>query len=79
MSRLRLFLESICTKAFRKKQRNLPVEDRAQEERVIRELSPAVEDESLRSLSQCFIRDVMDVSKQWQRHLRDRREKEGKH
>jgi len=62
-------MEAVRAVAEWKKQRGLPVEDRAQEERILSELSPAVEDDALRSFYLCFIRDVMDVSKQWQHHL----------
>lgn len=52
-----------------KRQEKLPVEDPAQEKRVIEALSPAVEDETLRALYERFLHGVMEVSKDWQRHL----------
>ena len=62
-------MEAVRAVADWKKERGIPIEDKEQEKRIISELSPAVEDEALRSFYLCFIQDVMNVSKQWQHHL----------
>mgnify|MGYP002626827675 CR=1 FL=1 len=49
--------------------RGLPIEDLAQEERVVSGLAPAIEDEALRSYYVRFLHDVMDNSKRWQHRL----------
>ena len=52
-----------------KEERGLPVEDKEQEARILSELAPGVEDETLRSYYLRFLQDTMDVSKQWQHRL----------
>jgi len=52
-----------------KRERGLPIEDIEQEARVIEAHSGQFEDETLRSLYVCFLQNVIDVSKRWQRHV----------
>ena len=52
-----------------KKERGLPIEDKEQEARVIRDHSRLVSDEVLRAYYLDFLQNTMDVSKQWQHRL----------
>ena len=54
-----------------KKTHGLPVLDREQEARVIRDRSALIEDPELRSYYVRFLQDTMDVSKQYQHRLMD--------
>ena len=62
-------MEAVRSIAEWKKERGLPVEDREQEAKMIRELSPLVAEEALRPFYTRFLQDTMDVSKQWQHRL----------
>lgn len=52
-----------------KRAHGLPVEDKAQEARVLAGRGALIEDEALRPYYLDFLRAVMDVSKRWQRGL----------
>ena len=52
-----------------KKEHGLPIEDKAQEARVIEQRSTYIEDEELLPYYRQFIQNTMDVCKSWQRHL----------
>ena len=52
-----------------KRERGIPIQDAAQERAVIQRNLAYVEDEDLHSLYARFIRDVMDLSKQYQRRM----------
>ena len=62
-------MEAVEAVAAYKKERGLPILDRAQEERVIRRNSAWVADPEKRSFYIRFLQDVMDVSKQYQHRL----------
>ena len=62
-------MEAATAVAAWKKERGFPVEDREQEERILSELSPQVEDEKLRELYQKYQQTMMDLSKEWQQYL----------
>ena len=62
-------MEAATSVAAWKKERGFPVEDREQEERILSELSPQVEDEKLRELYQKYQQTMMDLSKEWQQYL----------
>lgn len=64
-------MEAATAVAAWKKERGFPVEDREQEERILSELSPQVEDEKLRELYQKYQQTMMDLSKEWQQYLID--------
>ena len=64
-------MEAVRAVADWKKEHGLPVEDREQEERILSELSPQVEDEKLRELYQKYQQTMMDLSKEWQQYLID--------
>ena len=58
-----------------KKENNLPVFDSAREEEVLNKISEKVSNEELKPYIKEVFRDVMDVTKVWER---DELEKEGK-
>lgn len=62
-------MEAVREIAAYKRERGLPIEDKEQEARVERELLPMVEDEMARSFYIRFLRDTIDVSKQYQHRL----------
>ena len=71
---LRLFerrMEAVRKVAAEKERLGLPVEDPAQEARVLAELAPKLEPGPLRAFYVQFQQDVMDVSKRWQEFLRE--------
>ena len=71
---LRLFerrMEAVRRVAAEKERLGLPVEDPAQEARVLAELAPKLEPGPLRAFYVQFQQDVMDVSKRWQEFLRE--------
>ena len=62
-------MEAVREVAAYKRARGLPVEDPAQEARVIEGRSALVEDPELRSFYVRFLQHTMEVSKQWQHRL----------
>ncbi len=71
---LRLFerrMEAVRKVAAEKERLGLPVEDAAQEARVLAELAPKLEPGPMRAFYVQFQQDVMDVSKRWQEFLRE--------
>ena len=52
-----------------KKERGLPIEDKAQEEKVIQDHLPLIQEEELAPFYAQFLQDTMDVSKRWQHRL----------
>ncbi|MBR2729273.1 MAG: chorismate mutase [Lachnospiraceae bacterium] len=62
-------MEAVRAIAAYKKERGLPIEDRAQEQRVIERQSGRIEDELLRSYYVQFLQNNMEVSKRWQHRL----------
>ncbi len=69
---LRLFerrMEAVRKVAAEKERLGLPVEDPAQEARVLAELAPKLEPGPLRAFYVQFQQGVMDVSKRWQEFL----------
>ena len=62
-------MEAVRHVAAYKKERGLPIEDLAQEARVIEGRSALVSDPELRSFYVRFLQDVMDVSKRYQHRL----------
>ena len=77
---LRLFerrMEAVRAVAAEKERLGLPVEDPAQEARVLAELAPMLEPGPLRAFYVQFQQDVMDVSKRWQEFLREQGEGAG--
>ena len=62
-------MEAVRAVAAWKKERGLPIEDKEQEARVIAALGPLVEDETLRSFYLQFLKNNMEVSKQYQHRL----------
>ena len=71
---LRLFerrMEAVRKVAAEKERLGLPVEDSAQEARVLAELAPKLAPGPLRAFYVQFQQDVMDVSKRWQEFLRE--------
>ena len=54
-----------------KRARGLPIEDLAQEARVLAERGTWIEDDELRPYYLQFLQDTMDVSKRWQQRLVD--------
>ena len=55
--------------AHRNKELGLTATDSGQEAELLSQTSLAIEDEAIRSFYLCFMRDVLDVSSQWQHHL----------
>ena len=62
-------MEAVKAVAAWKKERGLPILDKAQEARVVERNSALVDDPELRSFYVRFLQDVMEVSKQYQRTL----------
>ena len=62
-------MEAVRSVADFKRERGLPVEDKAQEARVIDACGALVEDDELREFYLEFLQNTMDVSKRWQHHL----------
>lgn len=62
-------MEAVRAIAAYKKERGLPIEDRAQEQRVIEGQSGRIEDELLRSYYVQFLQNNIEVSKRWQHRL----------
>ncbi len=65
-------MEAVREVAAYKKERQLPVEDKEQEARVIESRSILVEDPELRTFYISFLHDVMEVSKSWQQYLMEK-------
>ena len=65
-------MEAVREVAAYKKERQLPVEDKEQEARVIEGRSILVEDPELRTFYISFLHDVMEVSKSWQQYLMEK-------
>lgn len=65
-------MEAVREVAAYKKERQLPVEDKEQEARVIESRSILVEDPELRTFYIGFLHDVMEVSKSWQQYLMEK-------
>ncbi len=62
-------MEAVEAVAAYKRERGLPIEDLAQEARVIEGRSGLIGDEALRDCYVQFLQGTMDVSKRWQRRL----------
>ena len=62
-------MEAVAKIAQYKSERGLPIEDKAQEARVIADRGPLVEDPDLRSFYVECVQHTMDVSKAWQHRL----------
>ena len=62
-------MDAVREIAAYKQERGLPVEDREQERKVIKEQSEKIDDETLRSFYVQFLQSTIDVSKQWQHQL----------
>lgn len=52
-----------------KRERGLPIEDKAQEARMIAALGTLIGDPALRPYYVQFLQGTIEVSKRWQRHL----------
>ena len=76
---LRLFerrMEAVRKVAAEKERLGLPVEDPAQEARVLAELAPKLPSGPIRAFYVQFQQGVMDVSKRWQEFLREQGDSE---
>ena len=62
-------MEAVEAVAAYKRERGLPIEDRAQEARVIERGSALIDDPALRTFYVQFLRDTIEVSKRWQHRL----------
>ena len=62
-------MEAVRHVAVYKREHGLPIEDIAQETRVIEACGALVEDDGLRPFYLEFLQSTMDVSKRWQHHL----------
>lgn len=62
-------MEAVREIAAYKFERDLPVEDRQQEERILQRQGSLIEDDELRSFYMQFLQSTMDVSKRWQHRL----------
>ena len=65
-------MEAVREVAAYKKERQLPIEDKAQEARVIEGRGVLVEDPELQPFYTSFLQDVMEVSKRWQQYLMEK-------
>lgn len=64
-------MEAVEAVAAYKRAHGLPIEDKAQEARVIEAGSERIADEALRPFYVQFLQETMEVSKRWQRRLLD--------
>jgi len=62
-------MEAVREVAEYKKERGLPIEDSVREQKLIRSNAGLIEDEDIRSFYISFLRNTMDISKEWQRLL----------
>ena len=62
-------MEAVSAVAEYKRAHGLPIEDRAQEARVLEGRGALIEDPALRSYYTQFLQETMEVSKRWQRRL----------
>ena len=62
-------MEAVREIAAYKFERDLPIEDKQQEERILQRQGSLVEDDELRSFYMQFLQNTMDVSKRWQHRL----------
>lgn len=62
-------MEAVRAIAEHKRIEGLPVEDAAQEARVMEHCCACIEDAQLRPYYESFLQATMDISKNWQRHL----------
>lgn len=62
-------MEAVEAVAAYKREKGLPIEDRAQEARMLESYAAWIEDSALRPFYLRFLRDTIEVSKAWQRRL----------
>ncbi len=62
-------MEAVRVIASWKKERGIPIEDKAQEEKIIEAHGREIPSEDLRPFYVRFLKDVIKVSKEWQQWL----------